>query len=132
MPEKITASGWSASMRCCVVAAILTVPMPPTVAATLTRVPLLVSMVPRVTLTPASSVTVMSLNADAILATSSSMAPMMAIVLMRSFLSIASRFSLGFAYFRFAHFQRRLPTACASSRSNASVICQLKHLSVMD
>ena len=93
---------------------------------------LLVSMVPRVTLTPASSVTVMSLNADAILATSSSMAPMMAIVLMRSFLSIASRFSLGFAYFRFAHFQRRLPTACASSRSNASVICQLKHLSVMD
>ena len=58
---------------------MLTVPMPPTVAATLTAVPLLVSRVPRVTLTPASSVTVTLLSAVAILATSSSMAPMMAI-----------------------------------------------------
>ena len=36
MPEKITASGWYVSIRCWVVAAALTSPMPPTVATAVT------------------------------------------------------------------------------------------------
>ena len=82
MPEKITASGWYVSIRCWVVAAALTSPMPPTVATAVTVPPSLVPSVPRVTSRPAWRSWVTSFSDAAMSATSSSNAPMMAMVVM--------------------------------------------------
>jgi len=61
---------------------MFTIPMPPTVAMMSHSAPLSVVNVPRVMVRPASSVTATSSRAAAMCATSSSMAPMMAIAVM--------------------------------------------------